>query len=72
MVEKFNIKQWFHERANNQKIALLAGMEAQVNKLPEFDARTMLIQARIAKLRASIDWTLGLEDEEVLDGSDSE
>ena len=50
---------------------MLAGMERQVSKLPENDPRTVLIQARINKLRASIDWTMGLKDEEVSDGSNS-
>ena len=67
-----DIKEWVHIRANNQRIAMLAGMENQFAKLPENDPRTAIIRARMEKLRESIDWGSDPKDKEVSDGSDSQ
>lgn len=66
-----DIKQWLKVVSNNRNIALVAGMERQVSKLPPDDPRTMMINNMIAKKRAKLDRALIAEQEDE-DGSDNQ
>jgi hypothetical protein len=63
-----DIKQWLKVVSNNRNIALVAGMERQVSKLPPDDPRTMVINAIIAKKREKLDRAL-IAEQEAKDGS---
>lgn len=66
-----DIKQWLKIASNNRSMAMIAGMERQVSKLPPDDPRTMMINELIAKKRAKLDREL-IAKEEGEDESDSQ
>lgn len=66
-----DIKQWLKIASNNRSMAMIAGMERQVSKLPPDDPRTMMINELIVKKRAKLDREL-IAKEEGEDESDSQ
>lgn len=66
-----DIKQWLKTVSNNRSMAMIAGMEHQVEKLPPDDPRTMMINELIVKKRAKLDREL-IAEEEGEDESDSQ
>jgi len=66
-----DIKQWLKIASNNRSMAMIAGMERQVSKLPPDDPRTMMINELIVKKRAKLDREL-IAEEEGEDESDNQ